>query len=71
MICHSRASPVILNVMFTLSHRPRCFSGVNVGFLASPAVRDFDWCKRGGKMDGDRLGLAVGAPGEATVLFHV
>lgn len=42
-----------------------------MGFLAYPAARDFDWCERGGKMDGDRLGLAVGAPGETAVLFHV
>lgn len=56
---------------FRLADRPTCFSGVNVGFLASPAARDFDWCEREGKMDGDRLGLAVGAPGETAELFHV
>lgn len=40
--------------MFTLSPGRSAeivFSGVNVGSLASPAARDFDWWEREGKME--------------------
>lgn len=52
-------------LQFCIADRPRCFPGAYVGFLASPAALDVDWCKREGKMDGDCLVLAVGTPGES------
>lgn len=57
---------LVLNVMFTV---PRGRSGRDVSpertWDFSPLLRrrDFDWCEREGKMDGDCLVLAVGTPG--------
>lgn len=51
--------------VFCIADQPSRFPGAYVGFLASPAAHDFDWCEREGKMDGDCLGPAVGTPGES------